>query len=89
MMNLFIQVPVVVRKRLAHRCKDLYENAWEEQAARDGVDEGEAAQVRLCAVCSAVGWKWGWGSGPASGGSLRRGVEFGVGRHGVVVRLVQ
>ena len=45
MLNLFIQVPKVIRKRLARRCKELYECAWAERAASEGADDGEGQQV--------------------------------------------
>jgi hypothetical protein len=54
MLNLFIQVPVVVRKRLARRCKELYEYAWQERAASEGADEGEAPQVGVLSVVVGV-----------------------------------
>jgi hypothetical protein len=63
MLNLFMQVPGLVRKRLAKRCKEVYEYMVMAQAvAEEGGDDDDMPQVLretrgqgwdpvLCAVC--------------------------------------
>ncbi len=47
MLDLFIQVPAIIRKRLSRRCKDVYETVRAHVSAEE-VDEGTQEQV------------WGW-----------------------------
>ena len=51
MLNLFIQVPLEIRMRLANRCKELYEYAWQERVAGEGGEDGEEdPQVGGCSL---------------------------------------
>ena len=47
MLNLFMQVPGLVRKRLAKRCKDVYEQTVMLQALAEEGEDDELPQVRL------------------------------------------
>ncbi len=49
MLNLFMQVPEMVRTRLAKRCKDVYEFMRQSQSAMDEVDQAEVLQ-QVCAL---------------------------------------
>jgi hypothetical protein len=40
MLDLFIQVPAVVRKRLAKRCKEVYESVRISLSTEDGDEDG-------------------------------------------------
>jgi hypothetical protein len=44
MLDLFIQVPAIIRKRLSRRCKDVYETVRAHVSAEE-VDEGTQEQV--------------------------------------------
>ena len=47
MLNLFMQVPGLVRKRLAKRCKEVYEQTVMLQALAEDGEDDELPQVRL------------------------------------------
>ena len=47
MLNLFMQVPGLVRKRLAKRCKEVYEQTVMLQALAEEGEDDELPQVRL------------------------------------------
>ena len=45
MLDLFIQVPAIIRKRLSRRCKEVYETVRAHVSAEEA-DEGTQEQVR-------------------------------------------